>query len=169
MRDLSIHHAKPSLILWYSYYDIMRSDDPERHWADLVAGAFAPLSAPDPEPAAPTPPAPEPQPQPVAANPAKPVVRVAQRMRSRRARATAVRWRTGRAERAELTLYRVEGKRRVRVKRVWVKGRAGKLRLNRLMRARRGARPGVYALTLRASLPGGDLSAPAGARFRVLR
>jgi hypothetical protein len=57
----------------------------------------------------------------------------------------------------------------VRVKRIWVKGSAGKLRLKRLMRAGRGARPGGYALTLRASLGGGALSAPAGARFRVLR
>ena len=171
MRDLSLVHANPSLILWYSYYDIARSDDPERHWADLVAGAFAPLPRPEPAPApAPAPPpAPAPVPEPKRTTPGKPVLRVASRVRRRRAPAAAVRWRTDRSDRAELTLYRVVRGRRVRVKRIWVKGSAGKLRLKRLMRAGRGARPGGYALTLRASLGGGALSAPAGARFRVLR
>ena len=43
MRDAAIRHARPSLILWYSYQDIMRSDHPRRRWSELVRGAFAPL------------------------------------------------------------------------------------------------------------------------------
>ena len=37
----------PSMILWYSIYDVLRSDNPAGHWQDLVTAAFAP------EPAAP--------------------------------------------------------------------------------------------------------------------
>lgn len=39
----------PSMILWYSIYDVLRSDNPAGHWQDLVTAAFAP------EPAAPAP------------------------------------------------------------------------------------------------------------------
>jgi hypothetical protein len=165
MRDLSLERARAGLILWYSYFDIVGSAEPERHWADLIAGAFAPL--PTPEPPAPAP-APEPQPEPKRAAPAKPLVRVPARVRRHRARAAALRWRLEGSDRAELTVYRVVRKRRERVKRMWVEGSAGKLAVKRLLRAGRRARPGVYALTLRASLGGGALSAPAGARFRVL-
>jgi hypothetical protein len=41
MRDAAIRQAQPSLILWYSYQDILRSDDPQRHWRDLAHAAFA--------------------------------------------------------------------------------------------------------------------------------
>lgn len=42
MRDAAIRNADPSLILWYSYHDIVRSDDPERRWGALSRAAFAP-------------------------------------------------------------------------------------------------------------------------------
>jgi hypothetical protein len=41
MRDAAIRHADPSLILWYSYQDIVRSDHPQRRWSALVRAAFA--------------------------------------------------------------------------------------------------------------------------------
>jgi hypothetical protein len=41
MRDLANDHASPQLLLWYRYLDIMRSDDPQGHWHDLVAAAGA--------------------------------------------------------------------------------------------------------------------------------
>lgn len=34
--------ANPSLILWYSIYDILRSNNPTQHWRELVEAAFAP-------------------------------------------------------------------------------------------------------------------------------
>jgi hypothetical protein len=34
--------ADPSMLLWYSFADIQKSDDPARHWNDLVGAAFAP-------------------------------------------------------------------------------------------------------------------------------
>jgi hypothetical protein len=40
MRDAAIRHAHPALILWYSYHDILRSDDPRRRWRDLVSAAL---------------------------------------------------------------------------------------------------------------------------------
>jgi len=43
MRDAAIHHANPTLILWYSYQDILRSEDPRRRWRDLIRAAFSPL------------------------------------------------------------------------------------------------------------------------------
>lgn len=43
MRNAAIRHADPSLILWYSYQDILRSDRPRRRWQQLVRVAFAPL------------------------------------------------------------------------------------------------------------------------------
>jgi hypothetical protein len=42
MRDAAIQQAHPSLILWYSYQDILRSDHPTRRWRNLVGAAFAP-------------------------------------------------------------------------------------------------------------------------------
>jgi hypothetical protein len=42
MRDAAIRHAGPAMILWYSYQDILRSDDPARRWRDLVEAAFRP-------------------------------------------------------------------------------------------------------------------------------
>jgi hypothetical protein len=40
MRDLAIQAAHPSLILWYSYFDIQKSADAARHWSDLAWAAF---------------------------------------------------------------------------------------------------------------------------------
>jgi len=39
MRDLVLSTAHPVMLLWYSYFDILRSDDPARHWSDLIAAA----------------------------------------------------------------------------------------------------------------------------------
>jgi hypothetical protein len=36
MRDLAVKNERPSMILWYSFFDIMRSNNPQRHWADLI-------------------------------------------------------------------------------------------------------------------------------------
>jgi hypothetical protein len=67
MRDSALVH-KPSMILWYDLADIQRSDNPAKHWQDLVSAAFAPFS-PDPihvatatatAPATPTVPVPQP-------------------------------------------------------------------------------------------------------------
>ena len=193
MRDLSLDRAGASVILWYSYFDIRASADPERHWADLVAGAFAPLPTPEP--------APEPthDPGPRRA-PAKPVLRVPSRVsasRRRRALRTnlsscgrrssltarsacrsaarrrhavggALRWRLAGTDRAELTLYRVSRGRRVRIKRMWVEGHAGSIDLERLVRTRGRTRPGAYAVSLRSTHGAGVYSARSGARFRVL-
>lgn len=46
MRDAAIRNADPAMILWYSYQDIVRSDDPERRWGALSRAAFAPRTAP---------------------------------------------------------------------------------------------------------------------------
>lgn len=37
MLDLTIGASQPEIILWYSYYDILRSDNPIQHWQDLIA------------------------------------------------------------------------------------------------------------------------------------
>ncbi len=42
-RDQTILSAHPALILWWTYEDILKTDDPEKHLADLAAAAFAPL------------------------------------------------------------------------------------------------------------------------------
>jgi len=39
MRELALSNAHPQFLLWYSYFDILRSDHPAGHWADLVAAA----------------------------------------------------------------------------------------------------------------------------------
>jgi len=41
MRDAAIEQANPAMILWYSYQDILRSDDPDHHWCDLTRAAFS--------------------------------------------------------------------------------------------------------------------------------
>jgi hypothetical protein len=41
MRDLAVANAHPALILWYSYFDVVRSNAPKRHWSDLVEAAGA--------------------------------------------------------------------------------------------------------------------------------
>ena len=40
MRDLAIRNAHPSLILWYSYFDIRRAPNASQRWRDLVWAAF---------------------------------------------------------------------------------------------------------------------------------
>jgi hypothetical protein len=40
MRDLAIRAAHPSLILWYSYFNIQQSPAADQHWRDLVWAAF---------------------------------------------------------------------------------------------------------------------------------
>jgi hypothetical protein len=40
MRDLAIRTAHPSLIMWFSYFDIRNSPDPASHWSNLVWAAF---------------------------------------------------------------------------------------------------------------------------------
>jgi hypothetical protein len=42
MRNAAIEHADPAMILWYSYQDILHSDDPPRRWRDLTHAAFSP-------------------------------------------------------------------------------------------------------------------------------
>lgn len=39
MRDFVLQNSTPQLILWYSYFDILRSDNPTQHWHDLVMAA----------------------------------------------------------------------------------------------------------------------------------
>jgi hypothetical protein len=39
MLQLALANSRPQLVLWYSYFDIARSDNPSGHWADLVAAA----------------------------------------------------------------------------------------------------------------------------------
>jgi hypothetical protein len=47
LRDIVMANSDPNLILWYSYNDIMRSDDPAGHLGDLRNAAFAPIAVPD--------------------------------------------------------------------------------------------------------------------------
>ncbi|HEX9069770.1 MAG TPA: hypothetical protein VF807_13440 [Ktedonobacterales bacterium] len=37
MLSLTLSNSRPRLVLWYSFFDIMRSDAPAQHWNDLVA------------------------------------------------------------------------------------------------------------------------------------
>ncbi len=39
MRDLAVNNAHPQFLLWYSYFDILKSDDPAGHWTALIAAA----------------------------------------------------------------------------------------------------------------------------------
>lgn len=47
-RNLTLKNSRPAFILWYSYFDILRSPDPAGHWADLVAAAFSPEPSVEP-------------------------------------------------------------------------------------------------------------------------
>jgi hypothetical protein len=38
-RSEATEHGNPALILWYSAYDVWRSQEPVQHWADLVSAA----------------------------------------------------------------------------------------------------------------------------------
>lgn len=40
-RNLALENSHPVFILWYSYFDILKSSDPVGHWADLVAAGFS--------------------------------------------------------------------------------------------------------------------------------
>jgi hypothetical protein len=42
-RDQTILNSKPAIILWWTYQDILKTDDPQKHLDDLAAAAFAPL------------------------------------------------------------------------------------------------------------------------------
>lgn len=39
MLNLITTNSHPSLVLWYSYFDILRSDNAYQHWEDLIAAA----------------------------------------------------------------------------------------------------------------------------------
>jgi hypothetical protein len=39
LRELVLANSHPILLLWYSYFDILRSDHPADHWHDLIAAA----------------------------------------------------------------------------------------------------------------------------------
>lgn len=41
MRDAVLAHPTPQVVLWYSYFDLVRSDNYAQHWADLVAASNA--------------------------------------------------------------------------------------------------------------------------------
>ena len=43
MRDQVLFGSRPSMLLWYSFQDIQRADDPARRYRDLLQAAFAPL------------------------------------------------------------------------------------------------------------------------------
>jgi hypothetical protein len=44
-RDLALARARPGLILWYSFFDVARSDEPARRLDDLAQAAFSPEPA----------------------------------------------------------------------------------------------------------------------------
>ena len=44
MRDLVMNNAHPQILLWYSYFDIFRSDNPTVHWNNLVSAMSTPIS-----------------------------------------------------------------------------------------------------------------------------
>ncbi len=42
MLSLTLQNSHPDLVLWYSYFDILRSDNASAHWTDLVAATHIP-------------------------------------------------------------------------------------------------------------------------------
>jgi len=36
MLVLALQKSHPLMVLWYSYYDILRSANPQQHWQDLI-------------------------------------------------------------------------------------------------------------------------------------
>lgn len=50
-RDQVLLNSRPAIILWWTYQDILQTDNPTRHLDDLAAAAFAPLPEPIPAPA----------------------------------------------------------------------------------------------------------------------
>jgi hypothetical protein len=49
-RDQVLLNSHPSIILWWTYADILETKDPMRHLDDLAAAAFAPVPTAAPEP-----------------------------------------------------------------------------------------------------------------------
>jgi hypothetical protein len=49
-RDQTLLNASPAIILWWTYQDILQTDDPARHLDDLARAAFAPLPTAEPTP-----------------------------------------------------------------------------------------------------------------------
>jgi hypothetical protein len=43
MRNLALQNAHLRLLLWYSYFDILKADDPTQRWQNLVTAAGSPL------------------------------------------------------------------------------------------------------------------------------
>lgn len=39
MRDLALSNTHPRLLLWYSFFDVLRSDNPTKNWIDLAYAA----------------------------------------------------------------------------------------------------------------------------------
>ena len=33
----TLQNSSPSLILWYTYFDLLKSDNPAQHWSDLTS------------------------------------------------------------------------------------------------------------------------------------
>jgi hypothetical protein len=46
MLNLALEASSPRLVLWYSYFDILRSDDPRQHWRDVTIAANSVDSVP---------------------------------------------------------------------------------------------------------------------------
>jgi hypothetical protein len=49
-RDQTILNSHPAIILWWTYADILKTDNPTKHLDDLAAAAFAPLPEITPTP-----------------------------------------------------------------------------------------------------------------------
>ena len=48
MRNLAVTNSKARLLLWYSYFDISRSDNPTGHMKDLIEAARSPVDVKSP-------------------------------------------------------------------------------------------------------------------------
>ena len=46
MLNLTLQNSSPRIVLWYSYFDILNSDNPTGHWNDLVTAAATANSIP---------------------------------------------------------------------------------------------------------------------------
>ena len=57
-RDQVLLNAKPSIILWWTYQDILLTENPSQHLDNLAAAAFSPLPDPDHSPTPPLSPCP---------------------------------------------------------------------------------------------------------------
>jgi hypothetical protein len=54
MLRLALQSSHPRLVLWYSYYDILSSDNPAQHWQDLQQALRSVSPEPQPTPTPPT-------------------------------------------------------------------------------------------------------------------